>query len=278
MKERVLITVKTYPTLSRKYAELVCTAGVNEQGEWRRIYPVQFRQLNAESAYKKFQWVEAELEKSPTDKRPETFKVRDQQQIRLIGSPLSTAEGWQLRRKHFVDKVNCHHDLDDLIESAHANDISLALFQPTRWLAFVVEDAEREWDSGRLAALEAERSQADLFKDQARVEHDFSVVRKLPYKFSYRIEDERGKISKMMVEDWEIGALYWNCLSRADGDEAVALAKVREKYWNTFVGNSALNTQLILGTTLEHHNKKAPNPFVIVGVLPLPSNYQPHLI
>ena len=44
--ERILITVKTYPTLSKKYAELVCTAGVNETGEWRRIYPVPFRQLN----------------------------------------------------------------------------------------------------------------------------------------------------------------------------------------------------------------------------------------
>jgi len=29
-KERVLITVKTYPTLSTKYGELVCTAGIRE--------------------------------------------------------------------------------------------------------------------------------------------------------------------------------------------------------------------------------------------------------
>ena len=35
--ERILITVKTYPVLSRKYAELVCTAGVTEAGEWRRV-------------------------------------------------------------------------------------------------------------------------------------------------------------------------------------------------------------------------------------------------
>ncbi|MDF1814754.1 MAG: hypothetical protein P1V20_21290, partial [Verrucomicrobiales bacterium] len=49
MKERILITVKTYPTLSTKYAELVCTAGVNENGEWRRIYPIQFRQLADDS-------------------------------------------------------------------------------------------------------------------------------------------------------------------------------------------------------------------------------------
>ena len=36
---RVLIAVKTYPTLSEKYDELVCTAGFLEDGTWIRIYP-----------------------------------------------------------------------------------------------------------------------------------------------------------------------------------------------------------------------------------------------
>jgi len=31
---KVLITVKTYPTLSAKYDELVCTAGFKEDGTW----------------------------------------------------------------------------------------------------------------------------------------------------------------------------------------------------------------------------------------------------
>ncbi len=51
MREKILITVKTYPTLSKKYAELVCTAGVNEAGDWRRIYPIPFRQLNNDQKY-----------------------------------------------------------------------------------------------------------------------------------------------------------------------------------------------------------------------------------
>jgi len=40
---KVLITVKTYPTLSAKYDELVCTAGFKEDGTWIRLYPVPFR-------------------------------------------------------------------------------------------------------------------------------------------------------------------------------------------------------------------------------------------
>jgi hypothetical protein len=47
-RQRVLITAKTYPTLSRKYGETVCTAGVREDGTWVRIYPVPFRRLSEE--------------------------------------------------------------------------------------------------------------------------------------------------------------------------------------------------------------------------------------
>ena len=42
---RVLIAVKTYPTLSEKYDELVCTAGFLEDGTWIRIYPVSYTHL-----------------------------------------------------------------------------------------------------------------------------------------------------------------------------------------------------------------------------------------
>ncbi len=58
----------------------------------------------------------------------------------------------------------------------------------------------------------------------------------------------------------------------------MAIKKVRQKYWNSFVQNKEQDTLLILGTTLEHHNKKALNPFVIVGVIPLPHDIQLRLL
>jgi len=69
-----------------------------------------------------------------------------------------------------------------------------------------------------------------------------------------------------MIEDWEIGALYWNCLRDCHGDENTAIAKVREKYWGKFVQSGEYDLTLVLGTTLEHHRKKAKNPFVIISV------------
>jgi hypothetical protein len=144
--------------------------------------------------------------------------------------------------------------------------LSLAAFRPRRILRFSHEEVEREWDAEKLAELEKEKSQLHLFKDSETVARELQVVRKLPYKFSYQFEDCHGKKCKLMIEDWEIGALYWNCLKDSEGDEPLALAKVRQRYWNEFVQSGKHEIILVLGTTLEHHNKKSPNPFVIISV------------
>ena len=276
MNEKILIIVKTYPTLSQKYAELVCTAGVTENGEWRRLYPVRFRQLYDEQKYKKYQWVEAEVEKSEADSRPESYKIV-RNSLNTIGSPLPTDNDWRGRREIFLDKVEIYEDMKALIGCAHRNELSLAAFKPTRFLQFTHEPVEREWDAKKLANLEKEKLQLHLFKDEETVARELKVVSKLPYKFSYQFEDSCGKTSKLMIEDWEIGALYWTCLKNSGGDERVALEKVREKYWDQFVQSGSHDLTLVLGTTLEHHNKKAPNPFVIISVFYPPPERQRRL-
>lgn len=265
MKERILIAVKTYPALSSKYAELVCTAGVTEMGEWRRLYPIRFRQLHDEQKYKKFQWVEADIEKSDNDNRPESYKILHDS-LKTIGNQLPTTNMWEARREAFLSKVKIYDDLAEIIQKAHNNELSLAVFKPARFLKFTYEEVEREWDAKKLAELEQQKRQLHLFDDEETVAKQFEVVKKLPYKFSYQFEDVAGKQSTLMIEDWEIGALYWNCLKNSNGDENAAVAKVKEKYWDLFVKSGKQDITLVLGTTLEFHNKKAPNPFVIISV------------
>jgi hypothetical protein len=65
-----------------------------------------------------------------------------------------------------------------------------------------------------------------------------------------------------MIEDWEIGQLYWNCLRRHEGDEQKAIDDVRRKYFDDFAKEKDL--YLFLGTTLRYHNVSR-NPFIIVG-------------
>ena len=67
-----------------------------------------------------------------------------------------------------------------------------------------------------------------------------------------------------MIEDWEIGALFWNCLRTAGGDESIALEKVREQYEVNFIDSKEI--YLFLGTTKEWHTRRSKNPFVIIGV------------
>lgn len=83
-KEKVLICVKTYPTLLGKYDELVCTAGVKEDGTWIRIYPVPFRKLNYSKQYAKWQWIELDLIRNKKDLRPESFRPNLDHPISLL--------------------------------------------------------------------------------------------------------------------------------------------------------------------------------------------------
>jgi hypothetical protein len=266
-KRKIFITVKTYPTLSKKYDELVCTAGILDDGSWARIYPLPFRKLDYDNRYRKYQWLEIPLRKNTTDPRPESYKVVDIVQIKLMGEPVGTAKGWQERKRIIFSKNPIYTDLAELIERAKRNELSLAIFKPTEIMEFIVKETEREWSKDKLSLLEAKARQLSLFQTVEEAEREFSIVNKLPYKFFYRFRDKNGRQAKLMIEDWEIGMLYWNCLKNSAGNEQVAVSKVREKYFDSFIEK---DIYLFLGTTKQFH-RWAKNPFVIIGVF-----YPPH--
>jgi hypothetical protein len=208
---RVLVTVKTYPAISSKYEELVCTAGFLEDGTWIRIYPIQFRRKSYDQQYKKYDWIELDLVKNNGDFRPESYRpVSYDSEIKILDH-IGTEHNWAKRKKLVLGKI--YYNLTELIAEAHNKEIctSLAVFKPTKILNFIIEEVEREWNQNKIAKLEAERLQFNLFEQP---ENPFEVVKKLPYKFSYVFEDIEGKHSKLMIEDWEIGQLFWNCLAR----------------------------------------------------------------
>jgi len=114
--EKVLITVKTYPALSSKYGELVCTAGVREDGSWVRIYPMPFRRLKDYFKFKKYSWIELPLEKNTKDIRPESFRPKDLTEIKTVGH-MDTSDKWLERRLFILEKVQCFESTDELISS-----------------------------------------------------------------------------------------------------------------------------------------------------------------
>ena len=247
---KVLIAVKTYPTISTKYDELVCTAGFTEEGKWIRIYPVQFRRLGYENQYKKYEWIEIDLVKNEEDFRPESFRPRTLELEPQRLDSINTDNNWAERKEIVLGKV--YDDMSLLIAEAKDKQIStsLAVFKPTKIIDFSWEEVEREWDKKKIAKMQ----QMSLFEPGI----GGNVVRKLPYKFSYVFEDVTGKRRTMMIEDWEVGALFW----RYATDEKVACEKVKQKYLDDFAKTKDL--YFFLGTTKQYHFV-APNPFVIIG-------------
>lgn len=256
--EKVLITVKTYPVLSEKYRELACTAGFREDGSWIRLYPIPFRLLKEDQRYSKYQWVEVDVDRNKADPRPESYRVLNTDNIKLL-EEVSTARDWEERRKIVLEKAKIYTNRDELISLAHENKVSLAVFKPKEILDFVVEDADPEWPQDKINDILDSFKQGSLFEDQDP--DDFKMMPKLPKKFSFVFKDDCDKKSKLMIEDWEVGQLYWNCLKKYSADEAVQ--KVKEKYLEDFAKTKDL--YFFLGTTREWHIRKARNPYVIIG-------------
>ena len=267
-KERILITVKTYPTLSASYGELVCTAGLREDGSWIRIYPVPFRSLEEYQKFEKYRIIEAQVMRNTKDPRPESYKV-DFQSLALTETKLSTTDNWRERRNWVLARGKVYDDLSSLIALANEkNHLSLATFKPSQICNFKAEPQSPDWDENKILSLQHASLQGDLFPEwQPRSVTRY--VKKLPWKFSYQILDAAGRESTMMITDWEIGSLYWKCLKEGAGTEE-AVSKVRHKYFDNFLEK---DLHLFLGTTREWHGR-GMNPFVVVGVFYPPMNPQ----
>ena len=274
-RKRILVTVKTYPTLSRKYGETVCTAGVLEDGSWVRIYPVPFRRLDERQQYSKFDWIECSLHESSKDPRPETFHPSNVDEIIKVDH-MGTSDLWRERRKLILERCAVYTSMEELIEGAKSNTMSLAVFKPQKMRRLLWKAVDREWNPKHLEEMRERSRQGDLFTRQEDDEwrKTFKVIPKLPYAFHYEFEDSNGKLSRLIILDWEIGALYWNCWKAAGQNEAVALEKVRMKYEDDFFQK---DLHLFLGTSQQFHFR-APNPWMIVGVFPIPHDRQLSLL
>lgn len=273
-QERLLILVKTYPTLSTKYGETVCTAAMRDDGSWVRLYPVPFRRLGEAEQYRKYDWLECRIVRNTQDRRPESYRPVDESELQAVAH-IGTQDQWHERRQLVLGKAKVSDKLDELILGAKQNEISLAVFKPAKVIDFIVEKEEsRDWDPKKLSAMRAHIDQLSLFDDN-EWRKTFRVIPKLPYKFSYRFDDATGQRSQLQILDWEIGALFWNCLWRDQRqNEQAALEKVRAKYFDEFVGK---DLHFFLGTTLQFHSI-SPNPWLIIGVFPAPYQSQLSLL
>jgi len=270
----ILITVKAYPKPSHTYSELVCTAGLLNGEKWVRIYPVPFRFLKDNDKYPKYSWINLDLVRSEGDFRPESYKPKlglDEKII--VKKTLGRKDKWAARRHYVLNEV--FYSMNELLQLAHGEEKkSLATVKPKEILGFYIEKSDREWkenwqDTTKQAGF------SDVGADGEAAERD--LIKKVPYNYYYRfITEGDANPRRLKIEDWEIGALYWNCMKITHGDEKAANALVKKKYFDEFVSKKDLH--FFLGTSLEFHRRRTKNPFMIIGVFYPPITDQPQLI
>ncbi len=254
MKEllKVLITVKTYPIPSAKYGELVCTAGVTEDGRLIRLYPVNFRDRPYSKQYRKYQWIEVEARHhTGRDFRKESYRP-DCDTLTMLGEPIPSKGNWLERSKYVLPVAST--SMETLKDQQAIDETSLGIIKPKVVHDLVVKPAERDWKP----SFYQELRQARLWDDRTVSREP---PRKVPFTFKYVFEcdDPRCKGHRMMNEDWEVGALYWRLID-GGATEAEATGKVKQKFLADLCGPEK-DTHFFVGTVLAH-----PKSWVVIGV------------
>lgn len=223
-REKILILAKTYPNPSSKYIETTCIAGINDQGEMRRLYPVSFRFLEKNVQFKKWQWIKVDVAKATRDHRPESFKVVDRDTIEVL-ERIDSQKNW-VKRSIWWEKIPqadlCRlEDADDLKRHISNEVITCISGGKTLFLIDnieledleIIEQKEKDWTQEELRKLREGCDQMDMFSKPETLYDIRSPLKKLPYKFYYKynIYANGKKFSlRSMITDWEAGAAFWN--------------------------------------------------------------------
>ncbi len=222
---RVLITVKTYPIPSDTYDELVCTAGVTESGEFVRLYPINFRDLPNVRKYQKYQWISVQVVKhGRKDLRKESYRPVPGS-IKTLGEQIKANPGnWKERATYVL--MNKSQSIEDLWDRQTIDRTSLGVFKPKSIQDLVISPDDPDWNPKFLYKLQ----QARLWEDRKA---SLKPLRKVPFQFHYRFKcnDERCNGHSMSIHDWEVGALFWNCVRQGDSHE-IAAQKVKNRFLN----------------------------------------------
>lgn len=245
---KVLITVMTYPHPSAGYQELVCTAGVTEEGKWVRLYPVDYRYRPRHQQFRKYQWIEVGLDEAGHghDKRPESRRP-ELDTIKILGERLDTKKKWAARRQ-IIDAMP-HSTVNELKAKYEADRTSIGIVRPTRVLDLEIRPADPEWKPEWQNLF----SQLKLFGPAQK------PLKKLPYSFHYVFEcADSEKPHTAMCEDWEIGTLFLKEADRLGSDE-LAAQSVRERFLGELCREDK-DTRFFMGTRFPY------NVWLVVGV------------
>lgn len=235
-----IILVKASPQVGKKHGETVCCAGVNDAGEWVRLYPVTFRTLDQASQFRRWDRIRFRWQKPKDDPRPESLRV-DHQSIEIIG------ELKQKERLSFLQRLEVSS-----INKVKAEGKTLALLRP-RDLKFSIEKKSSEALVEEKKKFAESAAQADMFNSSPLIPYE-----PCPYVFKYSYVTDDGERTGT-CQDWETDATFYNW-SRHYGEQK-ALENMQRVFGEEYPGKGMV---FAMGT-----HSLYPDTWLINGIVRL---------
>ena len=238
--ERILITVRTYPNVSTAYIETVCTGGITDKGEWRRLVPVPLRYLDEEQQFRTFDIVELDV-RPGEDGRPETRRPH-LPSLKVTGH----LDDWDARWE-WVKPTVCKS-----LAAMKSQSRTLAPVTVAEVLDFVAKASAPDWTPEQRQKLK----QAHLFEERKPLE-------KVPYDFRFRWRDSGGEDHDSLVLSWEVLETYRQYRARYEDP----IAEMREKWLGDLCGPNR-NVHFFMGNIA-----KRREVFCVSGVFSPPKEF-----
>jgi hypothetical protein len=253
-REKILIWAKTYPELSKRHLETVCTAGLLESGKPLRLYPIPYRYLgDGQEQFKLYQWVTAGIIKNPDDPRPESYKI-DCDSIES-GDVIPTTQDEWWKRAEFVFRDPSWHfeSVDDLLKAQKEKGTSIGVVAPreiTKVEIVARSGEEAKSFEQKFTEVKKKRAQIDMFEQAIPPEMKKLEFLKCRVQVSWLCKTPTCPGHRMQVLDWGLCELQ-----RREGDEK-ALSRMME-----LCRLDAYDLKFFLGNLFLY-----PASFMIVGM------------
>jgi len=207
----LMVNCKTYPAVSTKYVETVCTGGVRANGEFVRLYPVPFRFLDAEEQYGRWDVIRVRAYRDSKDPRPESWHF-------LPGSPIEKLDSITTDRRRWEWMCKTIHNSAAAMQEKGLTNGCVEI-EP---IEFYWKPDSKEWTPNQLSVIQ----QGDLFatKDQMQ-----GLADRVPWQFRLKYKEKStGQEFDGKVLAWS----YYQGFRRArneSGNDQVALETIANR-------------------------------------------------
>ena len=207
----VLVNCKTYPAVSTKYLETVCTRGISRDGSFIRLYPVPFRFLEEKEQYNRWDVIRVRAHRDTKDTRLESWHLDVGAPIDVIDSVNSERHRWEWMHRGVFESAASMESM------GRTNGLVEIIPEELYW-----EPEEKTWSPGQLALFK----HGNLFHDESKMR---SLSERVPWQFKLRlIEKNTGQKFDQKVLAWSYYQGFRNNF-RENNDAQAALAEVRDR-------------------------------------------------